>query len=419
MNSIRSRITALLVVAIVGVVVLAAFVSWHILDRPDRFSFANSFAEEVRIVASVLRDDPAAASRYSIAVGPMSEAQDGELSRQAHGIQRILARQGLEIPVVILQDAQATRRLAFEYSPGSWAFLAYPGPPPSAWGPLSFYLSIVVLGALAISLFAATRMTRPLRMLDDAVSSIGPDGRLPHVEERGPVEVMATARALNRLSDRLRDAMESRIRLVAAAGHDLRTPMTRMRLRAEFLPEEERQVWLNDLEELDMIADSAIRLVREEVAGPEGREPVDAGLLLNDIAVELMEIGRSVQVEALLPEVAVNARPLALKRALRNLIDNAALHGGGAQLALATSNGQAVISIFDNGPGIPEELLGRVFEPFFRVDPARRKFYPGAGLGLAIALEIIEQEGGTLKIANRDEGGLVQVVRLPIAAPDA
>lgn len=415
MTSIRSRLALLLTVAIVGVVVLAALVSWWVLERPDRRSFANSFAEEVRIVSQVLRDDPAAAERYGIATGPRPGTEDGELAREARGIQRSLGGQGIDMPVLIVEDGSGRRRMAFEYRPGAWAFLAYPSPPPSAQAPLIFYLGVVTLGALAIALIAATMMTRPLRMLDEAVSAVGQDGLLPHVAERGPVEVRATAIALNRLSSRLRNAVESRMRLVAAAGHDLRTPMTRMRLRAEFLPEEERETWLRDLEELDRIADSAIRLVREEVAGAQGREPVDLRALTRDIAAELGEIGRTATVAPGHQPATVTTRPLAIKRALRNLLDNAALHGGGAEVHVERVADKVLIRILDSGPGIPEDLMARVFEPFFRVDPGRRKSNPGAGLGLAIAREIIEQEGGTLALVNRAEGGLEQRVTLPAA----
>ncbi len=154
------------------------------------------------------------------------------------------------------------------------------------------------------------------------------------------------------------------MRLVAAAGHDMRTPLTRMRLRAEFVSDpEERALWLKDLEELDQIADSAIRLLREEV-GPSLSEAIALDPLLKDLVHELVEIGLPVrlgQIEA----VRLLAAPFALKRALRNLIVNAATHGGGAEVSLLTDGDEAVLSIADQGPGIPEHLLGRVFEPFF------------------------------------------------------
>ncbi|MEP0507506.1 MAG: ATP-binding protein, partial [Aurantimonas coralicida] len=167
--------------------------------------------------------------------------------------------------------------------------------------------------------------------------------------------------------------------------------------------------------ELDRIADSAIRLVREEVdAG--SLEEVRLDRLLTEIIAELREIGRPVEPPRLDgPALSIRARPLAVKRALRNLVDNAAVHGGGARVALARDGQDAVVSLADDGPGIPEELIGRAFEPFFRVDLGRRQFKPGAGLGMAIAKEIIDQTGGSIVVANRAGGGLDQTIRLPLA----
>ncbi len=254
-------------------------------------------------------------------------------------------------------------------------------------------------------------MTKPLALVEKAVANVGPDGGLPYLPETGPAEVKATARAINLLSTRLKNAMESRMRLVAAAGHDLRTPLTRMRLRAEFLDGEERGKWLADLDELDRIADSAIRLVREEVEdSPAEDVPLDT--LVEEVAAELEEMRLDAVVASIEPAMA-RVRPLALKRALRNLMINAATHGGGASVSVRADRSVARILIEDHGPGIPEGLLQRVFEPFFRVDPARRTTHPGAGLGLAIAKEIIDRNRGQLRLANRPEGGLKQEIRFP------
>jgi signal transduction histidine kinase len=261
---------------------------------------------------------------------------------------------------------------------------------------------------------AANIMTRPLRMLEGAVAAVGPDGVLPTLPETGPAELRATATALNRLSARLRTAMESRMRLVAAAGHDLRTPMTRLRLRAEFLPEEERATWLADLDELDRIADSAIRLVREE-AETEAAEPVGLDGLVRQVVAELAGMNLPAVVTGTVP-ARVRAPPLGLKRALRNLVTNAATHGHGARVAVTCEGGRAVVTVEDDGPGIPEPMLERVFEPFFRVDPARRQTVPGAGLGLAIAREIVDRLGGSITIANHAPHGLRQRIELPLAA---
>jgi signal transduction histidine kinase len=202
------------------------------------------------------------------------------------------------------------------------------------------------------------------------------------------------------------------MRLLAAAGHDLRTPITRMRLRAEFVEDdEERKLWLNDLEELERIADSAILLVREE-SGKASAETLRLDSLVRSIAGELKTQNLDVTVTGTEP-VSVRAGKVALSRALRNLMINAATHGRRASVRVGSAGEpMAEVVIDDEGPGIPPEMLCRVFEPFFRVDPGRRQNIPGAGLGLTIAREIVQRAGGDIKISNRDGGGLRQVVEL-------
>jgi signal transduction histidine kinase len=241
-------------------------------------------------------------------------------------------------------------------------------------------------------------------------TKIGADGSLQKIPEEGPAEVKVTARALNMMGESLRMAVESRMRLVAAAGHDLRTPMTRMRLRAEFLPEDERPHWLHDLEELDRIADSAIQLVREETAA-NSSEPIKLDEFVRQVCEELARLKFSVTLLQLSAGNVVVA-PLAFTRALRNLIINAATHGKGARVSVETHGSNCLVVIEDDGPGIPENVMASAFEPFFRVDPARRQHVPGAGLGLAIAKEIIERLGGTLIMENRRPRGLKQTIIL-------
>jgi signal transduction histidine kinase len=181
-----------------------------------------------------------------------------------------------------------------------------------------------------------------------------------------------------------------------------------MRLRAEFLGDDERARWLHDLDELDRIADSAIQLVREETVG-KGTELVRLDVLVRRICHELSVMGLAVEL-ADVAAVSVTISPLALTRSLRNLVINAATHGGGAYVSVVAKDNSALIIIDDNGPGIPEKDIASVFEPFFRVDPARRKHIPGAGLGLAIAKEIVERQGGALIIENRKPSGLRQTL---------
>jgi signal transduction histidine kinase len=279
---------------------------------------------------------------------------------------------------------------------------------------IATWIALMAAGTTLAVVIAVRRLMKPLALIEEAAARIGPDGEPPVLREEGPAEVRAAAVAINRLSARLKGAMDSRMRIVAGAAHDLRTPLTRMRLRAEFIAEEdERAQWLADLAELDRIADSAIRLVREEVEGSPP-EPVRLDRLARAVADEAREMGLPARLMAA-EEVQVVGRPLSLRRVVRNLVVNAATHGGGARVAVQRAGGCAVLVIEDDGPGIPDDLMGQVFEPFFRVDPARQSKLGGAGLGLAIAHEIVARHRGRLTLANRPGGGLLQRVELPLA----
>ena len=418
MKSLRNRLVLLLIVAIVTVVGLATLAAGLVLQPPLPSTIMEPVARQLHVLADLaLRDrQEAVAAGVTLQDAPAGGAEVAVMSRFLTGA---MASTG-PARVAVVTEAGGTSAIfaSVELGAGDWVVTQIPDlrPPPGRWWALAGWIVLIVLGSTAISIFAASKIIRPLQLLEDAIGRIGPDGMLPAIPETGSGEVRATAQALNTLSSRLKSAVESRMRLVAAAGHDLRTPMTRMRLRAEFLPQEaEREKWFADLEELDAIADSAIRLVREEV-GSDSREPVRLGQLIDEIVAELVPLGYKVTPPSPV-SLPVSAGPLALKRALRNLIINAATHGGGATIELSRAGGDAVVTIRDRGPGIPPDLIANVFEPFFRVDAARRKTMPGAGLGLAIAKEIVERFGGSITIANADAPkGLVQTVRLPLAA---
>jgi signal transduction histidine kinase len=390
-----------------------------LVRSPGPLQIMDPIARQIRLI-SQLAGSGGAAVAAGLTFDPVPAA--GLVSPHfTESLRHALARTGEPLMVVVTRPERESHpgpaggprmTVSIPVSGRGWLLMPLqdlppPGPP---WMLLVGYMALIAVGATAVALFAAAKMSRPLVMLEQAITSIGPDGNLPTLPESGPDEVRATARALNRLSARLRTAMESRMRLVAAAGHDLRTPMTRLRLRAEFLPDEERDQWLNDLEELDRIADSAIGLVREE-AETGTAEPLALDRLITALVDDLAGLGMDVRLGTVEP-AWTRAGPLALKRALRNLIINAASHGGGATVEVFLRHEVPTVVISDRGPGIPPELVEQVFEPFFRVDPGRRQQVPGAGLGLAIAREIVVRCGGAIAIRNRDGGGLIQTVTL-------
>ncbi|WP_296742375.1 ATP-binding protein [Mesorhizobium sp.] len=408
MNSLRRRLIVLLVASIVGVVGLAtaAVLSVRGGGPPPELTVpwvAQQMELVLRLPLGEIPDVLPVEFSDKPVGGPVDRPETAMLND-------ILRRRGLDAPAVVNEKVGEPGQVASVRLPDSrWAIVEVPHvkPPRREWLVLAGWISLIVAGATAVSVYFTAVLIRPLEMLEAAVSKIGSDGMLAAVPEVGSAEVKATAHALNQLSSRLKAAMESRMRLVAAAGHDLRTPMTRMRLRAEFL-EDEREKWLHDLDELDRIADSAIRLVREEVNQDEV-EPVELDRLLLDIEAEMISLGHAVSIDHL-DKVSVRAGALGLRRALRNLIVNAATHGKGGTISLTAQGDQAVLAIADRGPGIPPDLLNKAFEPFFRVNPGRLQSIPGAGLGLAIAKEIIERYGGTIALENRPGGGLQQTL---------
>jgi signal transduction histidine kinase len=411
MNTLRVKIVLLMVVAIVSVVGSLTVVLFYLLGPPKRVHSLVPVAQQVEMLVRVVEEGRAA---VPIVPQPSSgRVWEGVTKR----LRDALTARGLDLAVTVSRDGwRAPLVVSIPVGTRGWVLLPITDLPPhgAPWRGLIRWLLLITIGATAIAVFVANRMVRPLALLENAVESVGPDGALPILPERGPAEVRATAKALNSLSSRLKRAMESRMRLVAAAGHDLRTPITRMRLRAEFVEDdEERARWLTDLDELERIADSAILLVREE-SGKTPPELIELEKLVGSIGAELRDQNLDV-VETAAEPVKVRASRLTLNRALRNLIINAATHGVRARVAVAKANGKARIVIEDEGPGIPPELLGQVFEPFFRADPARRQDIRGAGLGLTIAREIVQRAGGTIAISNREGGGLRQVVELPRA----
>jgi signal transduction histidine kinase len=413
MNSLRARIVVTLFLSIVCVVGIAtATLFWMRAGHEQREDkdYAQLFSEEIALIAPLfLGDEGERGAR--LALGPAAGQPRPELTRL---LQSQLRRAGSDIEVVVTQPAESSHPVASVKFKSGW--LAVPildrhHPKEEIRYALAGWILLIAIGTVVVALWFAYRITRHLAILERVAATIDADGIIPRLPESGPAELKATARALNTMTAKLKNAAESRMRLVAAAGHDLRTPMTRMRLRAEFLDEEDRSMWLNDLDELDHIADSAIQLVREETQR-ERNQLLRVDEIIAEICEDLASMKASVTIMKM-EAVTILSAPLALTRAVRNLVINAATHGGGAFVTVGLDNSTALITIDDEGPGIPDQCMSRVFEPFFRADPARRKFGPGAGLGLAIAKEIVERHGGKLTLQNRSPKGLRQKIIFP------
>jgi signal transduction histidine kinase len=409
-TTLRAKLALLLAVAIVSVVGILTGVLLYLLKPPGEHHTIGPVAEQVITLAGIAREEP-----QTVSISP-APAEGRIKADVTEWLRETLAAQGNPLDVIVSRERDGAPQVVSVPVDNGWLKVKIPDLPPrkGGWNVLLTWLALITFGAMAIAILVANRMVKPLVFLEKAIESVGPDALLPELPVKGPAEVRVAARALNSLSSRLKGAMESRMRLVAAAGHDLRTPITRMRLRAEFVPDnDDRAMWLKDIDELERIADSAILLVREE-SGKAAPETFRLDELISDLADELQGLSYDVTIVRSEP-ITVRANRMALSRAFRNLLINAATHGVRGRVRMNGTPAEVCVVIDDEGPGIPPDLIGQVFEPFFRVNPARQKTIEGAGLGLTIAHEIIQRAGGTIKIENGPEHGLRQTVKLRLS----
>ncbi len=299
---------------------------------------------------------------------------------------------------------------------GRWLNVAV-GPPPGApaWG--SAFVAVFLLSALGIAavvVLMGRRLARPMRGLANAAGRLGRGEAVEDLPEAGPVETRETVRAFNLMRARLDRFVRDRTAMLAAVSHDLRTPITSLRLHAEFVEDAEtRTKILAALDEMQRMTEDALAFIREDMQGEETRT-VDIHALLDSTAADLAELGHDIAV-ADSARLLVACRPAALRRALRNLLENAAAYGFRAAVRIERDGEEVRIVVEDEGPGIPEADLERVFEPFVRLEASRSRDTGGSGLGLAIARGIVRGHGGDISLENRAEGGLRATVALPEA----
>ncbi|HEY7639789.1 MAG TPA: ATP-binding protein [Steroidobacteraceae bacterium] len=266
---------------------------------------------------------------------------------------------------------------------------------------------------LGIVLYAMTRtITRPLGDLASAADAVGRGTAIEPLKERGARELKRATRAFNAMQERLNRYLDSRTRVLAAMSHDLRTPITRLRLRVESIEDEAlRTRCVEDLDEMTRMVRGALSVFRG-LNDEEPSVPVDIDALLLELQRRYAEVNASVAIEGA-AAAPFPGKPLALKRCLGNLVDNALQYGEHAVVAVTDSAEELTIRVLDDGPGIPQAELERVFEPFYRLENSRNRSTGGTGLGLSIARDVAQAHGGSLTLANRSEGGLEARLVLP------
>ena len=315
--------------------------------------------------------------------------------------------------ILSLQDAGQTFSVALQLMDGTWlnfSFASVKTLPFSSWSQL-LALAGGIAAVMILGVGAMRLITRPIESLASAAEELGRGARPGDVPEAGLNEVRQAARAFNLMQHRIRRMIEDRTQMIAAISHDLRTPITRLRLRAEFVEDaEEQQKMLADLDQMEAIIKSTLAFARED-ADTEPTSLVDLTALLQEVA----ENHPPAKLMTRAP-CTLRARPVALRRCFNNLVENAIRYGGSAEIAIRDLPDAIEVTVDDCGPGIPEDRLKDVFRPFVRLEQSRNRDSGGAGLGLAIARSVVLAHGGTIVLANRSEGGLRAWVRLPKAA---
>jgi signal transduction histidine kinase len=286
--------------------------------------------------------------------------------------------------------------------------------PDAAGLPLRLALTLLVLLAsvIALSLVAVRWATGPLTTLATAAEQLGENINRPPLAESGPLEAQRAARAFNTMQARLSRFISDRTRILTAMSHDLKTPITRLRLRTEMLEDEAlRGKFAKDLAEMESMVAETLEFMRDTSAS-EAPQPVDLMALLESLQNDFRDMGNKVEIEGRLQH-HLTGRPLALRRCLTNLVDNAIRYGKHATLQAGEDAGRVTIRVLDQGPGIPERELEHAFEPFFRGESSRSRETGGTGLGLGIARNIARGHGGDLQLKNRPGGGLEAILTLP------
>lgn len=303
--------------------------------------------------------------------------------------------------------------LSLKLDRGGWLNIAYAKPWKERFWTFHVWSIAVTAILLAILLLIATRgITRPMRRMAAAAEALGRGETVIPLPETGPSDVRHTAQVFNRMQERLQRFIADRTRLLAAIGHDLRTPITSLRLRAEFVNDDEmREKMLATIDEMQKMTEATLSFAREDSAAEETRS-VDLTALIQSLSDDLADMGHDVTFNNGM-KISYRCRPDSLRRALRNLVENATRYGKRARISMATQSDGIDIVIEDDGPGIPANMAEQVFMPFFRIEDSRNQETGGVGLGLSIARNIVRNHGGDIRLVNH-EGGLRAIVTLPL-----
>jgi signal transduction histidine kinase len=407
-RSTQRQVAALVVVSVMlaHAIVIAVVVALHFgedpaLHFPERTALrivADFYTSQPALRTSLLRD----AAGAGLAVREIPESLVRTCALKPAPAECARNSDLLEMPRV-----RAT--------PGIWLGVAPGGHPPfghpRGWTRFLATIALIGLPTLALSLWVSRGITAPLRRLTAQAEHVDTETATAPLPVEGTTEIRLLAEAFNRLIVRLTRYAGDQRRMLAAVSHDLRTPLTRLRLRAETIAEPAvREKMVHDITMMQLLIDSALALLQVQDAAPL-RQRVDLAALLMSVADEMSDAGTAVKLGGL-SNVTVSCDPAMLTRAVENLLENAAKYGGGGTLRLAQADGEAVIEVADTGPGLNDADKAQAFEPWFRANGAREG--QGSGLGLAIVQAVMRTQGGRVELSDASPHGLVARLILPL-----
>ena len=379
---------------------------------------ATSIAVIDRLPANERADwvDRLSRGNYRLVLGPGLPGVSDMSGRGAEIAERVEEAAGRKFPLKVESIPGDGKRLQAHLTLSDGAPLTIDVTPRGVM-PLAEWLPYVFAAQMALLVictwFAVRLAIRPLSALAAAADTLDPAQKGEPMSERGPSEVAHAARAFNAMRDRIGHYLEERVQILAAISHDLQTPITRMRLRADMAddtPESDKLV--NDLREIERLVQDGIAYARSSHGNGEKSSRIDLSSFIDSIAYDYQDTGKAVTVLGVV-QGTVSTKPHALRRILTNFIDNAIKFAGSADIAVERSGeGDVVVTILDRGPGIPDDMLESAMQPFFRVETSRNRDTGGTGLGLAIAQQLAGTIGGSVRLYNRTDGGLAAEIRL-------
>ncbi|HTR07492.1 MAG TPA: ATP-binding protein [Paraburkholderia sp.] len=420
----RTLFARLALILCVGLALAQVFsFALTLAERDDATAnmMTNYIAREVAISVALLDHLPAdkraawlpqlARRSYSFILGPGTPGEAPNASRSKDVAQAIAS--GISDRNALTANAVPGNgehlQIHLRLSDGSPLTIDYR---PLAALPLSGWLPVVLVAQLVVLAvccwFAVRVATQPLHELARVADALGPDLKAERLEEDGPSEVARAARAFNAMQERIAAHVAERMQILAAISHDLQTPITRMRLRVDQMDDEAQAAKLTqDLREMEQLVKEGVAYARTLHGTDEAPRRVDLDALLDSLVCDYVDAGSPVTFERRL-NMAIVTRVQALRRIVGNLVDNALKYGGTAAIEVSASpqDKAVTISVLDSGPGIPEEALEKVFEPFYRLETSRNRGTGGTGLGLAISRQLAVAMGAQLTLRNRPEGGL-------------